>query len=360
MPSRRSLVFGALAAGLCPSTGWAQAGSPAFVAAARNPDGAYALYGLSKAGEAVFNLPLPGRGHAAAAHPGKPVAVAFARRPGDFAIIIDCATGTMVATLRTPAGRHFYGHGAYSADGRLLYTTENDFENARGRIGVWDVAVGYRRIGEHDSGGVGPHEIVRMPDGQTLAVANGGIETHPDSGRAKLNIATMRPNLSYVSLDGGIVDQIELDVTLHKNSIRHLAASDDGTVAFAMQWQGEGGEQPPLVGTHRRGAAANLLTGGSEDHRAMENYVGSIAFSGDGTRIAATSPRGGLVQVFDAQIGRYLGSVRSRDVSGVGALGDGFAATSGTGLLMVIDGTVAVRTARHAVAWDNHLVPVGA
>jgi hypothetical protein len=65
----------------------------------------------------VFQIPLPGRGHAAAIHPQKPQAVAFARRPGTFAVVTNCVTGQPSARLSAPAGRHFYGHGAFSRDG---------------------------------------------------------------------------------------------------------------------------------------------------------------------------------------------------------------------------------------------------
>ena len=82
MPSRRSLILGALAAGISPQTGWAGAGSPAFVSAARKPDGAYGLFGLlgNDGRDRLRSVPLPGRGHAAAAHPENAVAVAFARQ----------------------------------------------------------------------------------------------------------------------------------------------------------------------------------------------------------------------------------------------------------------------------------------
>ena len=106
-------------------------------------------------------------------------------------------------------------------------------------IGVWDISAGYARTAEFPSGGVGPHDIKLMPGGKLMAVANGGIETHPDTGRVKLNIPSMRPNLGFVALDGRIQETAELDRSLHKNSIRHLAVGDDGTVAVAMQWQGD-------------------------------------------------------------------------------------------------------------------------
>ena len=147
-------------------------------------------------GAITFRIDLPGRGHAAAAHPNRPEAIAFARRPGTFAIILDCLSGKPVNLVEAPPNRHFCRHGAYSADGELLFTTENDFSQSLGVVGVWDASKGYVRIGEMSSGGVGPHDMHLMADGQTLVVANGGIETHPDSGRTKLNLQTMRPNLS--------------------------------------------------------------------------------------------------------------------------------------------------------------------
>ena len=40
--------------------------------------------------------------------------------------------------------------------------------------------------------------MLLMPDGETFVVANGGIETHPDYGRAELNLETMDPSVAFV------------------------------------------------------------------------------------------------------------------------------------------------------------------
>ena len=183
MVGRRGFLAGLLASGLAPVPTWAEAGSPAFLSAARLPDGQFALCGISDSGQILFQISIPGRGHAATAHPIRAEAVAFARRPGVFAVIIDCVSGAEIARLACPEGRHFYGHGAYSHNGELLFTTENDYEAGEGRIGVWDVMRGYARVGDFASGGIGPHEIKVLPGSDILVVANGGIETHPDSGR---------------------------------------------------------------------------------------------------------------------------------------------------------------------------------
>ena len=81
MPTRRGFLAGLMASGLAPCASWADAGSPAFLAAAKVPSGAFALIGLSATGERLFEIPLPGRGHAAAAHPSRPLAP-HSRCPG--------------------------------------------------------------------------------------------------------------------------------------------------------------------------------------------------------------------------------------------------------------------------------------
>ena len=353
MANRRQFIAGFLATGLAPLPTWADAGSPAFLSAAARADGSYVLCGINAALNIVFQIPLPARGHAAAAHPAQALAVAFARRPGTFAQIIDCSSGQLVATLNAPAGRHFYGHGAFSKDGAWLFTTENDYEGGTGRIGVWDVAAGFQRTHEFNSGGIGPHDIKRLPGVDTLVIANGGIDTHPDSGRTKLNIPTMRPNLTYVA-DGQTIETVELAPEHRKNSIRHLAVAPDGTVTFGMQWQGDD-DAPPLVGLHKCGSPAKLLSVPRENLRQMQGYVGSIAFTQNAAQIIATSPRGGIVQRYDTATLTFSDQTTLTDACGAAATALGVVITTGTGKLVTL-GDTPQPTQSAPLLWDNHLV----
>lgn len=352
---RRRFLGGLMAAGVLPCPSWADAGSPAYLAAGARADGSYLLCGIAADLSVVFEIPLPARGHAAAAHPSRPQAVAFARRPGNFAVVIDCATGRQQARLTSPEGRHFYGHGAFSKGGDWLFTTENDFEAGEGRIGIWDVAAGYKRLDEISSGGIGPHDIKRLPGSDVLVVANGGIDTHPDTGRTKLNIPTMAPNLSYFD-HGKIVEQAALPHAMHKNSIRHLAVGPAGDVTFGMQWQGE---EPvaALVGRHRRGGQIALFDAPPEAVREMQGYVGSIASSPDGARVAVTSPRGNRVQFYDTSTMALSQVISLSDVCGVAPAAGGFTVTTGTGELRCLRGSAEAR-ATAALMWDNHLIEV--
>lgn len=349
---RRQFMATLLATGALPALSWADAGSPAFLAAAKEADGSYALYGLAANGDDTFRVPLPGRGHAAAAHPTAPEAVAFARRPGTFALVINGATGGIVETLRSPEGRHFYGHGAFVGGGDILVTTENDIATGEGRLGLWSRAEGYARIGEIASGGIGPHDILALP-GDMLAVANGGIKT--DLDRENLNIDTMRPNLAYLTLEGGIEEVVELAPDLHKASIRHLAARD-GLVAFAMQWEGEKPDPVPLLGLHRRGEAPVLCGADLVEQLAMDGYAGSIAMSVD--KVAITSPRGGRLHLFGLD-GVFLHAFLRSDICGVAALGPDLIATDGAGGILKIAGDSLSPLRSVPRAFDNHLVRVG-
>ncbi|MEQ9692982.1 DUF1513 domain-containing protein [Shimia sp. SDUM112013] len=357
MTTRRRFLSGALASTLIPATGWAAAGSPAFLNAARKPDGQHLLLGLDGMGSELFRVPIPDRGHAATAHPTRAEAVAFARRPGTFAHVIDCKSGEVLHKMQTPPERHFYGHGAFSQGGTLLFTPENAYEDGFGVIGVWDTTGGYARLGEFPSGGIGPHEVLRLPGSDVLAICNGGIDTHPDTGRTKLNIPTMRPNLTYMAQDGTILEQVDLPDTMHKNSIRHMAVGPDGLVAFGMQWQG-GNDAPPLVALHRRGNALALLEVPAHLHQRLRGYIGSVAMTENGHHLAVTSPRGGLVLFFETGNGTFSGFLEEPDVCGLGTIGDRFVITSGTGRFATINKGYIQHSAQHDLQFDNHLIAV--
>ena len=203
---------------------------------------------------------MPARGHSFAIDAAGGRAVVFGRQPG-FALGfgLDGAAGPVELDL--PQDRHFFGHGAFFDDGRLLAATENDFDGGRGVLGIYDASAGgaYRRVGEFDCG-IGPHEVLLLPDGKTLCVANGGILTHPDYGKLELNLDTMRPSLAYLdAASGKLLERVELDSALHRLSIRHLAVAADGAVWFGCQYMGPAGDRPALVGRHRRGQAPELF-----------------------------------------------------------------------------------------------------
>ena len=344
---QRRTFLATLAASLTPRLTWADIGAPAFLAAGKRGED-YVLHGLSTTGTSLFQIALPGRGHAAAAHPTRAEAVAFARRPGTFALVIDCASGETRHRLTPPEGLQFNGHGTYSADGSLLMTSEVVAETSEGRIGLWDAAH-YTRLTDWPSHGIGPHDIKRLPDGR-LAVANGGIKTDPVD-RTKLNIPDMAPNLSLLSPDGVLLDQIDLP-DLPQNSIRHLALTGDA-IAFAMQWEGDLAEPVPPLGLWTPGTAPRLCSPPEVDAFALQGYAGSIAANAD--RILITSPKGGAAMIFDAD-GTHIATHHRADLSGTAASGRGFILTDGQGAVWSASVDSLHPLTKGDTQWDNHLV----
>lgn len=350
---RRGFLTALAAAMAAPRMGWAAAGSPAYLAAAKQGD-AFALHGLSDTGESLFHIALPARGHAACAHPRRAEAVAFARRPGTYALVIDCVAGGILVQLTPPDGRQFNGHGVFDVTGDLLMTSEVVADGSAGRIGLWDAANGYARLGEWSSGGIGPHDIRRLSDGR-LIIANGGIQTDP-SDRTKLNIETMRPNLAVLSPDGAIQSVQELSPDLSKNSIRHLSVTSDDRVAFAMQWEGDLAEIVPIAGIWQAGQIT-LCDMDPVAGAAMRGYGGSIAWNRAGDAFAITSPKGGAALILDAA-GRQQALLLRDEVCGAAALGDAFILTDGLGGVWGADGAALSALSHGDALWDNHLIPI--
>lgn len=348
---RRRTFLASFAATLAPRLTWADIGAPAFLAAGKRGED-YFLHGLAGTGDSLFRLALPGRGHAAAAHPVRAEAVAFARRPGTFALVIDCATGETRHRLTPPEGMQFNGHGAFSRDGTLLMTSEVVAETSEGRIGLWDTAR-YTRLTDWPSHGIGPHEVKRLPDGR-LAVANGGIQTDPVD-RAKLNIPDMRPNLTLLAEDGALLDQIDLP-DLHQNSIRHLALLGE-TIAFAMQWEGDAAEPVPQLGLWTPGSAPRLCPPRAAEAFTMQGYAGSIAATPE--RILITSPRGGAAMVFDAG-GAPVATHLRADLCGAATAAGAFTVTDGQGAVWAADDAGLTPLSSGDTQWDNHLVALTA
>lgn len=342
----------------------ARAGTPRLYLsgyATRTAPTAYGVAGLHEDGEVLFTLPLPGRAHAVLPRPTVArEAVAVARRPGYWLVPIDIAAGTAAAPIRVPEGRVFAGHGDFDAAGRFLYTAEENLENEVGAIGVYDASAGYRRVAELPTHGIGPHELVAVEGGRVLVIGNGGIITNPDTGRAKLNVESMDASITWVeAATGALLDKVRLPAEHANLGVRHLAVLSDDTVAFGCQDERPTGEVQPLVGIHRRGEPVRLFDAPEEAWDGFDGYIGAMAT--DGRLIAASSPRGGNVGVWNAADGRWLGLFPLPDGCGIAAAdGGGFLASSGFGTLETL-GPDGVRPhPTEPLRWDNHITPVPA
>ena len=348
---RRSFLAGAGAvwvATLLPARAEALASDDIlFASAFMDSDHTYGFALVNPAGKIIAQQKLPDRGHSFAANGPDGKAVIFARRPGTFALAFDPRMRVEPALFSAPEGSHFYGHGLFSPDGKLLYATENAYETGQGQIGIYDAKHGFKRVGAFASGGIDPHDMVLMADGKTLCVANGGIVTHPDSGRQKLNLDTMKSVISFIDLNSGtLLESHELPAQLQRLSLRHMAADSSGAIWIGGQYEGDAANRPPLIARVGLGQKLVMPEFAPEMTNSFGNYIGSVAASTDGKRIAFTSPIGGTMLIVDAKTAAPLDTRIIPKVCGIAPAGDDF-------LISTENGDMGSQ--RHDEHWDNHI-----
>lgn len=368
MISRRAVLSGLGAASLAPLTTKAfGATQTRLYLNAYSEKGGFGLAGFDAEGRICYRLPLPGRGHSFAKRDDGRIAVAFSRRPGHYALVFDPVGGSALDMIPAVEDRNFCGHGAFSADRKLLFATEAIGSTGDGVLGIYDAASGWKRLGEVSTQGLDPHEVRLMPDGRTLVVANGGILMRSDMPRLKLNIPDMDPSLAYLDArDGSLVRQVRPAAELRQLSIRHIAIDRRGRVAVAMQYEGPETDLVPLVALHDAPAGAGRLDylPMPEDQRAaMRQYCGSAAIDRSGRYLAVSSPRGNRVLVWDLERLTLLRVGEARDVCGIAAQpGAGFLVSNGLGRMYRLGdkgGMDEVAAPPRWLQWDNHMVAAG-
>lgn len=288
-----------------------------YFSAASDASGKHYLAGVDEEGLLRFRVPLNNRGHHLMTHPIRSELIAFARSPGNEAYVIDYQKGQKVFDIHSGNGYHFYGHGIFSQDGKYLFTTENDYKNGKGIISVRETD-SYTVVARYSSGGIGPHQLQWLSDKNTIAIANGGLKTHPESGSKILNLSRLDSNLSYMNAQTGeIIEQQRLDNSLL--SIRHLDVAADDTVFTGLQYQGGSDDLVPLVAVHNVHNALNMKSILAPDLEllGMNHYTASVALDSLSGIVAVTCPKGDTLTFWNYKNQAFLRSVPFKECAGV-------------------------------------------
>ena len=328
--------------------------------ASENNSGQYQLSLFTLATNEARHIALPFRAHDILPLPSTSQVLAFGRRPQMQCVLVNTDGSGTTKEINATEGRHFFGHGYLNTDNTILFTTESEYDEARGVIGLRDANT-LQPIGEYESYGVGPHDIHLMPDGKTLVVANGGIETHPDYGRRKLNIDTMQPSLVYIDLASGKkIDEYRLDD--HQLSIRHLAISPTGDVGVATQFQGDLSKRQPnsLVAWQQNGGDLVNLPMPKALSKNLKGYIADIAYDDVRQRLVVTAPRGNQVLLWNLKNQSTLQTFDLSEPSGISFYDNSFLISNTKGALVTLDPTrldsvFSQRYKDSKISWDNHL-----
>ncbi|MEP1384731.1 MAG: DUF1513 domain-containing protein [Paraglaciecola sp.] len=360
--NRRQFILGssqvALAAWLLPACTTYQT-EQWLVSTCNDPQGQSMAAAINSQGQIVNTVKLPARGHDSLALPHKPGhALVFARRPDRFAVEVDFINGQINHNIESQRDSHFYGHGVFSKNGEYLYTTENLYGRKQGIIVVRDAQT-YQVIDRFTSGGIGPHELALMPDGETLVVANGGIETHPEQPRKKLNLDTMQPNLAYIETTTGkvLASYAPPDNQL---SIRHLTVREDGAVFTGAQYQGPKSNMHPLVFSHHGEDTLQSFSADTSQLYKMQQYTSSLVVKDK--LLCVSCPRGSHLSFWDTNTHQFIEKQNFSDASGLALSKGKILASSGKGYLKKLDESAPLKGIANIntlpIMFDNHMTMI--
>ncbi|MFC3149543.1 DUF1513 domain-containing protein [Litoribrevibacter euphylliae] len=281
-----------------------------------------------------------------------------ARRPGDQAIVLDLVNHQVIE-VQAPAGRHFYGHAGVDAR-NWVWFTENDFKSGRSLLVARSGSALEKIEAEIDLQGIGPHEFRFLADGRTAVIGLGGIETHPDFPRKKLNLDSMQSEILLVdTVTGKVIDRdTPLDPQL---SLRHLDVSPSGDVVIAAQYQGPKYEQFPLVYRYSKQAGLNALKAPESVWRSMNQYIASVQINWSFQQVLVTCPRANAIHLFSLETGDWLSQYRIGDPGGASLdEKNRFLVSTGQGAIVCLSSKNGVLTLEREqqvgdTRWDNHM-----
>ncbi|MCE2745491.1 MAG: DUF1513 domain-containing protein [Burkholderiales bacterium] len=211
-----------------------------------------------------------------------------ARRPGDWILRMNIRSGETLRIWQDEA-RYLNGHSA--KHGRYIFIAETDVLQGTGALAVRDHET-FDLLDVWPTHGKDPHQIVVLPKGGLgieepfLLVANGGIPTHADMGRAQLQHLPMDSSLVALHpLTGKVLNQWTLNDS--RLSLRHMAVHvGSGVVGIAMQ-----AHHGTAALQHAAPLLALLDEGGLhvvEESAYAKDYAGDIAATPQGFVISCT------------------------------------------------------------------------
>jgi hypothetical protein len=238
-------------------------------------------------------IPVTFLGHGVAFNPADPTKAAVFEKKGPGACYVDLATGELISTISTPAHRHFYGHGIYSADHSLLYATESLLnEHRRGVLTVRDAKT-FEELGTLPTFGTSPHDCLLIDDGKTMVVANGGGDL---KGGA-------RPCVTYVDIEHEkLLEKVELKAG--RFNAGHLAISSAGDlVVVSAPRDGLSANVPKLgaISLKPKGKPLATVTKPQKVAAAMKGETLSVVIDESRGAVMATHPEGNMVTLWDLE-----------------------------------------------------------
>lgn len=247
--------------------------------------------------------------HGITPHPLRRREVVLFEKHGPGCCVVDLDQAQVRQTVTCAAGRQFYGHGAYSPDGSLLYCTETDLEDGRrGYITVRDGKT-FETLGDFPSHGLAPHDCQFAADGTTLIVANGGS----GAGREE-----NPPGISFVDVrDGRALEVLPMPST--QINAGHLDLSPQGDLALVSAPRDGYDSARACGGVSVRPAGGDFTTV-TEPADLVASLVGetlSVAIHPGSRVLGATTPLANVVTFWSLDTGALVHKLRVPNPRGI-------------------------------------------
>lgn len=247
--------------------------------------------------------------HGITPHPVRHREVVLFEKHGPGCCVVDLAKDEVLQTVSCGPGRQFYGHGAYSPDGSVLYCTETDLEDGRrGYITVRDGKT-FETLGDFPSHGLAPHDCQFAADGTTLVVANGG------SGAGREDDP---PGVSFVDVrDGKVLDVLPIPSSTINAGHLDLTARGDLALVSAPRDGYDPARACGGVSLRPADGAFVTLAEPADIVTKLPGETLSVAIH-PGTRVVgATTPLGNIVTFWNLDTGALVHKLRVPNPRGI-------------------------------------------
>ncbi|WP_374351461.1 DUF1513 domain-containing protein [Chitinimonas sp.] len=206
---------------------------------------------------------------------------------GPGACEVDLASGRQMQAIAPAPGHHFYGHGAFSADGGRVFATETALDGLSGAISVRDGdSLDY--LESFPTHGHKPHDCLLIDDGKVLVVANAGSGRFGEAA-----------SVCYVEVDTGrLLERMTLD-TLEFNAGHLAIAADGGLALVSAPRDGLDASHSGGVSLRRAGEAMHAVSPGAAIPRSLQGETLSVAIDPDGRYAISCTPDADLVCIWD-------------------------------------------------------------
>lgn len=249
--------------------------------------------------------------HGIAIHPGNRNRLFVFEKIGPGACEIDLASLQVVRPIPVHEGHAFYGHGAVSADGKLLFSTETRLSDQGGVIAVRDSAsLEYR--GEFPSHGDNPHECRLIDAGRVMVITNGGGTL--ESGH--------RPSLTYIDVRTRKLLR-RLELTDERFNAGHVAVEGRSAVVVSAPRRGFPNDQLGAISVHAPDALLKTMAQPDEVVSRMQGEALSVAIHRPSGVFGVTHPDGNMVTFWTLQRPRLVKVLDLQRPRGIALTADG-------------------------------------